>query len=106
MGGLHVRRDDLVMVIAGKDRGKTGKVLRVLPKRQRVVVEGVNLVKRHLRPSLRSQGGIVEREAPIHVSNVMLVCTKCGRPTRVGRRFLEDGRKVRVCKKCGEVIEV
>lgn len=103
---LHVRRGDTVLVITGKDRGKKGKVLRAIPDRWRVIVEGVNLVKRHQRPTRQvMQGGIIEKEAPIHVSNVMLVCPRCGSPTRVGRRRLEDGRRVRVCKKCGEDID-
>jgi len=104
--GLRIRKDDTVLVIAEKDKGKIGKVKRVYPKTMRVLVEGVNIVKRHMRargPNVPS--GIVEMEAPIHISNVKLVCTSCGEPTRVGFTFLEDGRKVRICKKCGEVIE-
>lgn len=102
---IHVRKGDTVLVIRGKDAGKKGKILEVQPKRSRVIVEGVNIVKRHTRPSQRMpQGGIVEKEAPIHSSNVMPFCNKCNRPTRVGKRFLEDGKKVRVCKKCGEVL--
>ncbi len=100
-----VKREDFVVVIAGKDRGKRGKVLRVLPKKQRVIVEGVNIVKKHQKPTATTAGGIIEKPAPIHVSNVMLVCPKCGQPTRVGFTFLEDGTKVRRCKKCGEVID-
>ena len=92
------------MVIAGKDKGKTGKIRRAYPKESRVVVEGVNITKRHLKPRPGvTQGGIVEREAPIHVSNVMLVCGNCKRPTRTGHKFLEDGTKARVCKRCGAV---
>ena len=102
---LAVRKNDLVMVIAGKDRGKQGRVLRVIPKLHRVVVEGVNLVKRHTRPSRLSQGGILEKEAPLHVSNVMLICNRCDRSVKTGKAILADGRKVRVCKKCGEVID-
>ncbi|MGI9953018.1 50S ribosomal protein L24 [Moorellaceae bacterium AZ2] len=103
---MHVRKGDTVVVIAGKDKGKKGKVLRVIPSEQRVVVEGVNIVKRHMRPNPQlQQGGIIEKEAPLHSSNVMLVCTKCDQPTRIGRRILADGQKVRVCKKCGEVID-
>ncbi|MGB9668183.1 MAG: 50S ribosomal protein L24 [Thermosulfidibacteraceae bacterium] len=100
-----IKRDDFVLVIAGKDRGRRGKVIRVIPKESRVVVEGVNIVKKHQRPAPTKPGGIVEMPAPIHVSNVMLVCPRCNRPTRVGFGFLEDGRKVRVCKKCGENID-
>ncbi|MGC8753883.1 MAG: 50S ribosomal protein L24 [Thermosulfidibacteraceae bacterium] len=100
-----IKRDDFVLVIAGKDRGRRGKVIRVIPKESRVVVEGVNIVKKHQRPAPTKPGGIVEMPAPIHVSNVMLVCPRCNRPTRVGFGFLEDGKKVRVCKKCGENID-
>ncbi len=106
MGKLHVRRGDEVMVISGKDRGKKGKVVRVLPDRGRVVVEGVNIVKKHRRPRGNvMQGGIVEEAAPIHASNVMLVCRRCGKPARTGARFLGDGRKVRVCRRCGEDVD-
>ncbi|QJA05729.1 50S ribosomal protein L24 [Thermosulfurimonas marina] len=101
----HIRKGDKVVVIAGRDRGKIGKVLQVFPRRQRAIVEGVNIVKRHLRPTPYSEGGIVEKPAPIHVSNLMLFCPKCNRGVRIGRKFLEDGTKVRVCKKCGEIIE-
>jgi len=103
---VHVRKGDTVLVIAGKDRGKRGKILRVLPEQQRVVVEGVNMIKKHVRPTREMmQGGIIDQEAPIHASNVALICTKCGQPTRYGKRVLEDGRKVRWCKKCGEDID-
>jgi len=104
--GFKVRRDDTVLIIAGKDKGKIGKIKRVYPKTMRVLVEGVNIVKRHMRArSAEAPSGIVEMEAPIHISNVKLVCTSCGEPTRVGYIFIEEGRKVRVCKKCGEVID-
>lgn len=103
---MHIKRDDTVLVIAGKDKGKKGKVRRSLPDESRVVVEGVNMAKRHMRPQATvRQAGIIEREAPIHISNVQLICTKCNRPTRIGSRFLEDGTRVRVCKKCNEVID-
>ena len=106
VSGFHVKRNDEVLVIAGRERGKRGKIRRVLPEKQRVVVEGVNLVKRHLKarqPGARA--GIVEQEAALHVSNLMLICAKCGEAGRFGRSFLEDGRKVRRCKKCGEVVD-
>jgi len=107
MAKFSIKKDDKVMVIAGKDRGKIGTVLKVDRKKGRVVVEKVNMVKRHTRPGGRhAQGGIIEKEAPIHISNVMLVCNKCAQPTRVGRKILEDGSKSRVCKKCGELIDV
>jgi len=103
---MKIRRDDTVLVIAGKDRGKKGRVRESFPKESRVVADGVNKVKRHTRPrGTVRQAGIIEREAPIHVSNVMLMCTKCNRPTRVGFRLLEDGSKVRVCRRCREVID-
>ncbi len=103
---MKIRKDDTVLVIAGKDKGKKGKVRQSLPKESRVVVEGVNVVKRHMRPrGTARQAGIIEREAPLQVSNVMLLCTKCNRPTRIGFRFLEDGTKVRICRRCGEVID-
>ncbi len=103
---FKIKTGDLVMVIAGKEKGKTGKVKSVDRKRARVLVEGLNIVKKHVRPSEKyPQGGIIEMEAPIHISNVLLYCHKCGRGVRVGRKVLEDGRKVRVCKKCGEVLE-
>jgi len=104
---FHVKKDDQVIVIAGKEKGKTGKILRVITKKERVLVEKVNFVKRHTRPSGRTrQGGILEKEAPIHASNVMIICTKCNLPVRVGRKILEDGKKVRYCKKCGELIDL
>lgn len=102
----HIKKNDTVMVIAGKEKGKSGKVLRILTKKDRAVVEKLNMVKRHMRPGAHSrQGGIVEKEAPIHISNLMVICSKCTDPTRVGYKSLEDGRKVRFCKKCGELID-
>lgn len=102
----RIRRDDLVEVLAGRDRGKRGKVRRVLPDEGRAIVADVNIVKRHIKPGRAGarQAGIVETEAPIHISNLAVVCSKCGRPTRIGHRFLESGEKVRVCKRCGEQI--
>ena len=102
-----VRRNDTVLVIAGKDRGKRGRVLKLLPERNRVVVEGVNVIKRHTRPnpSRNIKGGVVEREASLHASNLQLVCPECGAQTRVGRQLLGDGRKVRICRKCEGVVD-
>ena len=102
-----IRRNDTVVVMAGKDRGKRGRVLKILPSTNRVIVEGVNFVKRHTKanPSQNVKGGVVEREAPLHASNVQLVCPECGAPTRVGRRELGDGRKVRICRKCEGVVD-
>jgi len=96
-----------VLVIAGKDRGKRGRVLKIFPEKNRLIVEGVNLIKRHTRPNpgKNIQGGIVEREASLHASNVQLVCPECGQQTRIGRRVLGDGRKVRVCRKCNGVVD-
>ncbi len=107
MAKLKIKRGDQVEVITGKDRGRRGKVLSVDPKRQRVVVEGVNFVKRHTRPdpSKNVQGGIVEREAPIHISNVMLVSPDSGHRTRVGYKILDDGSKVRVAKVDGAILD-
>jgi large subunit ribosomal protein L24 len=104
--GLSIKRNDTVEVIAGKEKGKRGKVLIVLPARQRVIVERVNFIKRHQRPTQKvRQGGIIEREGSLHVSNVMLVCGKCSRATRTGIQTLSDGRRVRVCKKCHEIVD-
>ncbi len=102
---MSVRKDDRVKVIAGKDKGREGKVLRVFPQKERVIVKHVNIVKKHQRPTnKRPQGGILEIEAPVHVSNVMLICPSCSQPTRVGRTR-EDGVRVRTCKKCGNQID-
>jgi large subunit ribosomal protein L24 len=102
----HLKKNDTVMVIAGKEKGKTGKVLKVLPKKDRAVVEKVNFIKRHMRPGAYSrQGGIVEKENPIHIANLMVICGKCADPSRLGRKMLEDGKRVRYCKKCGEIFE-
>jgi len=102
-----VRKNDNVIVTTGKDRGKRGRVLKVLPGVNRVVVEGVNLIKRHTKPNPQRQikGGLVEREAPLHASNVQVVCPECGKATRIGRRILGDGRKVRICRKCDGVVD-
>jgi large subunit ribosomal protein L24 len=102
----HVRRGDTVGVIAGRERGKRGKVLRVLMDKGRVLIEHVNMVKKHQRPTQKlRQGGIIEREGPLALSNVLLVCARCDKPARTGIKFLADGRKVRTCKRCGESID-
>ena len=95
------------MVVAGKDRGKRGRVLQVVPDKNRVVVEGVNFIKKHTRPNPQAniKGGIVEREASLHASNVQIVCPECGAPTRIGRQLLADGRKVRICRKCDGAVD-
>ena len=103
---MKIRKDDTVLVIAGKEKGKTGKVRFAYPKKERLMVEGINFIKRHIRARGRvRQAGIIQLEAPIPMSNVMLLCSRCNRPTRVSFRFLEDGRKVRVCNRCSEVID-
>jgi len=103
---FRIKKGDLVQVISGREKGKTGKVLSVVPDRQQVFVEKLNFIKRHTRPNQKNrQGGIIEKEAPLHISKVMLVCSSCERPVRVGIRKFEDGNKVRVCRDCGEVIE-
>ena len=100
-----IRKNDTVMVIAGRERGKTGKVLRILPERGRVLIERVNMVKRHSKPrGVQQPGGIVEREASIHLSNVLPICSHCSKPTRVGHRRIE-GRALRVCRRCGELLD-
>ena len=105
-GKSHIKKDDKVKVISGKEKGKMGKVLRVFREQERVVVENVNFVKRHTRPGGKTpRGGIIEKEAPLHWSNLMLVCDKCINPTRVKMQRLEDGKKVRACGKCGEVLD-
>ena len=103
---MKIRRNDIVVIIAGKDKGKRGKVRESLPDESRVVVEGINMVKRHMKPrGTAKQAGIIELEASIHVSDVMILCSKCSRPTRIGIRFVEDGSKVRVCRRCGEMLD-
>lgn len=102
----HIKKDDRVIVISGKDKGKMGKVLKIFPKNDRVIVEKVNMIKRHTRASAAtSRGGILEKEGPLHISKLMLICSKCMDPIRVGRKVLEDGRRVRVCGKCGETMD-
>ena len=102
-----IRKNDNVLVVTGKDRGKRGRVLKVLPEANRLVVEGVNMIKRHTKPNpgRNIKGGIMEREASLHASNVQLVCPECGAQTRVGRKILGYGRKVRICRKCEGVVD-
>lgn len=103
---LHVKKNDMVVIIAGKEKGKTGKVLRVFTEKGRVVVENINVVKRHTRPNrTNAEGGIVEKEAALDASNVQLLCGSCSKPARTGMRTLEDGTKVRFCKKCNEIVD-
>jgi len=103
---VHVRRGDTVAVITGRERGKRGKVLRVSPEKGRVLVEHVNMVKKHQRPTQKlRQGGIIEREGAMALSNVLLVCSRCDKASRTGIKLLADGRKVRMCKRCGESVD-
>ena len=105
-GKFKIKNGDKVVVITGREKGKTGEVLRVLRTERRAVVGGVNMVKRHTRPAAGNPGGIVEKEAPLHLSNLAIQDPKDGKPTRVGYKFLDDGRKVRVAKRSGEVIDI
>jgi large subunit ribosomal protein L24 len=102
-----IRKNDNVVVVTGKDRGKRGRVLKVVAEKNRLVVEGVNIIKRHTKanPQRNVKGGVVEREAALHASNVQIVCPECGKPTRIGKKILGDGRKVRVCRKCEGVVD-
>lgn len=105
MNKVHVKTGDTVVILSGKDKGKKGKVLQVSPKEKKVIIEGLNIATKHIKPrSAQQQGGIVEAEAAIYASKVQAVCPKCGKPTRIGHKILEDGTKVRVCKNadCGE----
>lgn len=104
--GLNIKKNDTVLVITGKEKGKKGRIISVDSTRSKILIERINLIKRHTRPSKKyAQGGIIEKEAPLHISNVMMICSKCGKPTRIGNAVLSDGKKARVCKKCKEVIE-
>ena len=106
MAKLHVKKGDSVVVTAGKDKGKKGKVLQAMPKDGKVMIEGVNMVKKHAKPTKANpQGGIMEREAPINASNAMPFCSKCGKGVRIAKRILSDGKKVRMCVKCEEVFD-
>lgn len=104
---LRIRENDTVEVLSGKDRGRRGKVQRMIPQQSRLLVEGMNMVKRHQRPTDGArQGGIISKETPLQISNVRLVCTQCNTGSRVGFQILEDGRKVRVCRSCKQMIDV
>ncbi|SMC75638.1 50S ribosomal protein L24 [Papillibacter cinnamivorans] len=105
MTKLNIRKDDTVIVLSGKDRGKKGKVMRTVPDDNKVIVEGINMVSRHTKPRKQGEeGGILQKEAPIYAGKVMRVCPKCGKPTRPAHQILADGSKARLCKKCGETI--
>ena len=104
--GLGIKKNDTVILISGDEKGKSGRVLSILPSKDRVIIERLNMIKRHMKPSKQyAQGGIIEKEAPVYMSKVMLVCPKCSKPTRIGNTTLENGKKIRSCKKCGEVVE-
>ena len=107
MAPRSVKRNDTVLVLAGKSKGRTGRVLRVFPSEGRAIVEGVNFVRKHTKanPQKNIKGGILERESPVDLSNLMPVCGECGKPTRVGHKFLDDGKKVRVCRRCGGLLD-
>jgi large subunit ribosomal protein L24 len=103
---MKIRKNDTVLVIAGKDKGKKGKVRKSLPKEDKVIIEGLNMIKRHSKTKGQArQAGIIELEAPLKVSKVMIICNKCTKPARIGYRILEDGKKARICRACAEVID-
>ncbi len=102
---VGITRNQIVKVLAGRDRGKTGKVLKVFPKEDRLLVEGINLIKRHTRQTKQDKkGGIIQKESPIQISNVILMCKRCNKPTKVGMKIMNDGSRAKVCKKCKEII--
>ena len=103
---MKIKKNDIVKILAGRDSGKTGKVLSIFPKKSKALVQGINMVKKHSRRKSndQQQGGIITKESPIDISNLMIVCQKCSRPTRIGSSSLSDGTKVRICKKCKEII--
>ncbi|MEO5358346.1 MAG: 50S ribosomal protein L24 [Nitrospirae bacterium YQR-1] len=104
--GLSIRKEDTVLVLTGKEKGKRGRVIKSMPEKDSILVENVNIIKKHMKPNKKyTQGGIIEKEFPLHISKVMVVCTRCGKPTRIGNKVLEGGKKVRVCKKCKEVMD-
>ncbi len=102
----YLKKNDLVVVTNGREKGKSGRILKVFPEKQKVLIEKINFIKRHSRPhGQQKRGGILEKEAPLHISNVMLLCEKCNKPVRIGYRTLEGGKKARYCKKCGELFD-
>jgi len=103
---LNIKKNDLVMVTEGKEKGKSGRVLKVLPEKEKVIIEKINFIKRHTRPhGQQRRGGILEKEAPLHISNVMVLCEKCKKPVRIRHRIVEGNKKARVCQKCGESVD-
>jgi len=107
MPGAHIKKNDMVYVLSGKDSGKTGKVLRVLLDKERAIVEGINFIQKHTRPNPQKnvKGGILPKESPVHISNLQIVCRNCNKRARVGVNVAPDGKKTRVCKKCGEQLD-
>lgn len=104
--GLRVKKNDTVIVMSGKEKGKRGRVISVFPSKERVIIENVNIIKKHMKPNRQyTQGGIISKEGTLHISKVMLVCPKCNKPTRISHAFVDNSKKVRVCKKCKEVID-
>ncbi|MDI6801762.1 MAG: 50S ribosomal protein L24 [Thermodesulfovibrionales bacterium] len=104
--GLRIKKGDTAIVLTGKNKGKSGRVLSVLPSKEKLIIEGINIVKRHMKPSKKyTHGGIIEKEAPLHISNIMLICPKCNKHTRIGNTVLDNGKKLRTCRKCKEVID-
>lgn len=104
--GLRLKKGDTAVVITGKNKGQKGRVLSILPQKGRVIIEGVNIIKKHQKPSKKyAKGGIIEKEGTLNISNVMLICPKCSRPSRIGSSSVDEGKKVRTCKKCKEVID-
>ena len=102
----YIKKNDLVMVTNGKEKGKSGRVLKVIPEKERVIIEKINFIKKHSRPQgQQKRGGILEKEAPLHISNVMLLCEKCNKSVRIGYRVLDGGKKARFCRKCGEIFD-
>ncbi len=102
----HLKKGDLVKVTAGKEKGKTGKILSVIKEKNRVVIEKLNMIKRHQKANAMGKGGIVDKEGSIHASNVSIMCGKCNKETRIGIKMIEDGKKVRICKKCSDILDV
>jgi len=103
---FHIKKNDLVIVIHGREKGKSGRVLKVLPEKEKLIIEKINFIKRHSRPhGQQRRGGILEKEAPLHISNVALLCEKCNKPARIGHRIVESNKKARFCRKCGEIFD-
>lgn len=105
MQGIHIKKGDMVRVVAGKEKGKTGKVLKVISEKKRVVIEKLNTIKKHQKPDAQGKGGIVEKEGSMHISNVAILCNKCDAGVRIGYKVLENAKKVRICKRCEEILD-